>query len=78
MLKVGSSLSEWLEIILEVLGSILFNFFINGLLLSIKEIDICNFADDTTPYACGKDLDTISNKLELEQTQRCNGLKIMN
>ena len=49
----GSSFSEWLEIILgipqgSILGPILFNVFINELLLFIKETDICNFADDTT------------------------------
>ena len=69
--KVGSSFSEWLEIILgipqgSILGPILFNVFINDLLLFIKETDICNFADDTTLYACGKELDTISFKLEIE------------
>ena len=69
--KVGSSLSEWLEIILgipqgSILGPILFNVFINDLILFIKEIDICNFADDTTLYSCGKELDTISFKLETE------------
>ena len=32
----------------------------------MKEIGICNFADDTTVHACGKSLDGISNKLELE------------
>ena len=69
--KVGSSFSEWLDIILEIpqgsiLGPILFNVFINDLLLFIKETDICNFADDATLYACGKELDTISFKLEIE------------
>ena len=78
--KVGSSLSEWLEVILGVpqgfiLGPILFNAFINDLLLSIKETDICNFADDTTLYACGKDLDTISYKLELETNTTIQWLK---
>ena len=56
--KVGSFLSEWLEIILgipqeSILGPILFNVFINDLLLFMKETDICNFADDTSLYACG-------------------------
>ena len=69
--KVGSSFNEWLEIILgapqgSILGPILFNVFINNLLLFIKETDICNFVDDTTLYACGKELDTISFRLEIE------------
>ena len=70
--KVGSSYNEWLEIILgiphgSILGPILFKVFINDLLLFIKETDICNFADDTTLYACGKELDTISFKLEIKR-----------
>ena len=78
--KVGSSLSEWLEIILgvpqgSILGPILFNVFINDLLLFIKETDICNFADDATLYACGKELCTISIKLEIETKTAIQWLK---
>ena len=40
--------------------------FINYLLLFIKETDICDFAENTALYVCGKDIDIISNKLELE------------
>ena len=43
--------------------------------LSIKETDIYNFADDTTLYTCGKDLDAISNKLELETNKAINWFK---
>ena len=71
--KIGSYLSEWLKG--SILGSILFNVFINDLLLFIKETDICNFADDATLYACRKDLDTISNKLELETNTAIKWLK---
>ena len=78
--KVGSSFSEWLEIILgipqgSILGPILFDVFINYLLLFIKETDICNFADDTTLYARGKELDTISFKLEIETNRAMQCLK---
>ena len=50
--KVGSSLSKWLQIIPglphgSILGPILFNVLINNLLLFIRETDICNFAEDT-------------------------------
>ena len=45
------------------------------MLLFIKETDICNFADDTTLYACGKELDTISFKLEIETNRAIQWLK---
>ena len=59
----------------SILGPILFNVFINDLFLSIKETDICNFADDTTLYARGKELYTISFKLELETNTAIQWLK---
>ena len=36
----------------SILGPILFNLFINGLMFFIKEIEVCNFGDDTTIYSC--------------------------
>ena len=70
--KFGSSFGEWLEIILgdpqgSILGPILFNIFVNDLLLFIKETNICNFGDDIFLYAYGKELNTISFKLEIEK-----------
>ena len=71
---------EWFEIILgvpegSILGPILFNVFINDLLLFIKETDICNFADDATLYACGKELDTIPLKIDIETNTAIQSLK---
>ena len=45
------------------------------MLLFIKETDISNFADDATLYACGKELDTISFKLEIETNRAMQWLK---
>ena len=78
--RVGSSLSEWLEIILgvphgSILGPILFNVFINDSFLFIRETDICKFADNTALCACEKELDTISIKLEIETNIAIQWLK---
>ena len=77
---MGSFFSEWLEIILgapqgSILQSIFFNVFISDLLLFIKKTGICNFADNTTLYACRKELDTISFKLEIETNREIQWLK---
>ena len=41
-----------------------FNIYINDLLLSIQDTDICNYADDTTIYTCDKNLDSVIARLE--------------
>ena len=69
--RVGSSISEWLQIMFgvpqgSILGPILFNIFINDLLLSIQECDICNFADDNTLYACDKNIENVFYRLNNE------------
>ena len=57
--KVGSSFSEWLEIVVlgvpqgSILGPLRFNIFINDLLNIVEKTCICNFADDNTIYSCG-------------------------
>ena len=66
--RVGSALSEWLNIILgvpqgSILGPILFNIFINDLFLLNLESQICNFADDNTLYSCDISLDKLIQKL---------------
>ena len=48
----------------SVLGYLFFNIYINDLLLSIQDTDICNYADDTTVYACDNNLDNVIARLE--------------
>ena len=59
----------------SILGPIFFNVFINGSLYFIKETDIRNFADHTILHACGKKLDNISFKLEIETNTVIQWLK---
>ena len=66
--KVGSEFSEWLRSN-QVFhrGQYLdqfFNIFINDLLLAVKDSEVCNFADDTTIYTFGKDIEDVVLNLE--------------
>ena len=47
----------------SVLGPILFNIYLNDLFYFLH-YDICNFADDTTPYVCNKNLNFVMQQLE--------------
>ena len=67
--RVGSSFSEWLEIILgvpqgSILGPLLFNIFINDLLKIVEKTSICNFADDNTIFSCGNTVENVMSNLQ--------------
>ena len=47
----------------SVLGPILFNIYLNDLFYFLS-CNVCNFADDTTPYVCNKNLEFVLLKLE--------------
>ena len=40
--------------------------YINDLLLSLNNTDVCNYADDTTLFACDIDTDNVVAWLELD------------
>ena len=48
----------------SVLRALLFNIYLNDLFFALKGIEVCNFADYTTPLVCHLDLNTALNKLE--------------
>ena len=67
--KRGSTYSSAKEISIgipqgSVLGPLLFNIFINDLFLIEMESDVCNFADDTTIYACDTSIEAVIIRLE--------------
>ena len=47
-----------------VLGHLLFNIYLNDLFSTLKNIDVCNFADDTTPYVCDESIEKVLRLLE--------------
>ena len=48
----------------SVLGSLLFNIFIDDMLYLVGEAEMCNYADETTIYACNTTIDLVIKKLE--------------
>ena len=66
--KINKSFSSW-SVLLQgvpqgsVLGPILSNIYLNDLFYFLS-CNVCNFADDTTPYFCNKNLEFVLLKLE--------------
>ena len=48
----------------QILGPLFFNIYLADLFLFFNQIEICSYADDTTPYTCAEDLDTVILNLE--------------
>ena len=82
---MGSSFRDLSDILYGVpqgstLGFLLFNINVCNLFLSELRSDFPIFADDTTPFECGKNYDEVINKIE-DRTEnllnwfQCNNFK---
>ena len=48
----------------SVLGPVVFNIYLNDLFFTLFSVNVCNFADDTTPFVCKLNLEVVLTQLE--------------
>ena len=77
--EINGSFSSWQESMKGVsqgsaLGPLLFNVFINDIFLLVEETETCNYADDTTIYMCGHELENFVSSFETDAQKPLSGL----
>ena len=68
-IKINSTFSEQSELIQgvpqgSILGPLSFNIYLNGVFYILNNVDICNYAYETTPNVCDSSLKVVTEKLE--------------
>ena len=84
--KINNTFSIWSEVLCgvpqgSILGPLLFNIFICDLFLFITTCDIASYADDNSPYYCGRDINNVLQNLTKVTEQMFtwfenNGMKV--
>ena len=68
---INGSYSSWNEVITggsqdSILGPLHFNIFLNDIFLFISKCQLCNYANDNTPFKSGKNMQKIKNDLGMD------------
>ena len=71
VVKINNTLGDWRKVIAgvpqgSILGPLLFSIFLNDIFLFLKNANLGNYADDSTLYACNKNLETVIYNLRRE------------